>query len=82
MLARDGIIFLKNELFSRRARVLLGHVEEARSRGRQQLNLLSNRLCHGSRLEEKCAEMLRRRSGQHTRELAAVKVVRVLECTR
>jgi hypothetical protein len=53
VLARDGIIFLKNELFSRRARIFLRDVEESSSGRRQQLNLLSNGLSHGSRLVEK-----------------------------
>jgi hypothetical protein len=50
VLARDGIIFLKNELFGRRTRVFLRDVEESGSSRRQQLDLLSYGLGHGSRL--------------------------------
>jgi hypothetical protein len=54
VLARDGIVFLEDELFRLGARVLLGHVEIARIRRGQELDLDHGGLGHRSfRLSEK-----------------------------
>jgi hypothetical protein len=47
MLAHDGIIFAERHLFSDVARVFLGHVEEARFSGAEQLDLNRGWLRHG-----------------------------------
>jgi hypothetical protein len=47
VLARDGIVFLENKLFRRRAGVLFRDVEKASPGRRQQLDLLGNGLRHG-----------------------------------
>jgi hypothetical protein len=47
VLARDRVVLLENQLFCRRARVLLRHVEEAGAGGRQELDLLRYGLSHG-----------------------------------
>lgn len=46
VLAHDGIVFLENYLFCRRARILLCHIEVASACRRKQLDLLSYRLGH------------------------------------
>ena len=47
MLAHDGVIFAERHLFRDVARIFLGHVEEARVSGAEQLDLDSGWLRHG-----------------------------------
>ena len=47
VLTHDGVVLLKNDFFRRRARILLGDIEEACAGRRQQFDLLGNRLSHG-----------------------------------
>ena len=53
VLAHHRVILLEDDLFRRRAGVLLGDVEETRAGGRQQLNLLGDRLSHGENAPER-----------------------------
>jgi hypothetical protein len=50
VLARNRIVFLENQLFRARARVLLGHVEVACAGRAEELDLLGCWLRHGSGL--------------------------------
>jgi hypothetical protein len=47
MLAHDGVIFAERHLFGDVARIFLGHVEEARVSGAEQLDLDRGWLRHG-----------------------------------
>ena len=46
MLARDRIVLAEAHLLGRVARVLFGHLEETGAGGRQQFDLLDDRLGH------------------------------------
>ncbi len=65
MLAHDGIIFAERHLFGDVARVFLGHVEEARVSGAEQLDLDRGWLRHGPfLLFKKFRKKLRSKTGR------------------
>ena len=52
VLAYDRVILFENDLFSRRAGVLLRDIEETCAGGRQQFDLLGGRLSHSASASE------------------------------
>ena len=65
MLAHDGIVFAERHLFGDVARVFLGHVEEARVSGAEQLDLDRGWLRHGPfLLFKKFRKKLRGKTGR------------------